>query len=247
MAVDITYNSDILALYQTFYTNKQVDLTESLAWLIADEKSMGNSEEQSNLIVHLANFYFDVIEALRYKITGNYFLPSKDALQAMYDELYLYGLGNFAQAIYWSSSEYNATLVHTLAFYDGTWGQGSKSRDDSCTRPYRTFISSIIYALRDIGPGGGYIFAIDGDTYYEAAVEDESAVQPWSNVQSTAVTGTDTILESGEANTALIIAQVNHTLSAASICYAITYTDYIDWLTDDEAAIILSKRTILEY
>lgn len=65
MAVTITYNSDLKALYQSFYSAKKIDLTESLAWLINDEKSKGVSEEQVNLIILLANFYFDVIEVLR--------------------------------------------------------------------------------------------------------------------------------------------------------------------------------------
>jgi len=65
MGMTITFNPNILSLYQTFYNNKQVDLTESLAWMINDEKSMGASEEQGNMIVHLAYFYFEVIELLR--------------------------------------------------------------------------------------------------------------------------------------------------------------------------------------
>lgn len=72
MAITIRFNSDILALYQAFYTAKQVDLLESLAWLINDEKSMGTSEEQGNMIVHLAHFYFEVIEALRQDINPSW-------------------------------------------------------------------------------------------------------------------------------------------------------------------------------
>lgn len=64
----ITFNPNILSLYQTFYTAKTVDLTESLAWLIANEKSFGSSEEQGNLIIHLAHFYFEVIELLEQTI-----------------------------------------------------------------------------------------------------------------------------------------------------------------------------------
>jgi hypothetical protein len=65
MAITITYNSNLKLLYQTFYSAKKVDLTESLAWLINDEKSMGVSEEQVNLIILLAHFYFDAIKVLR--------------------------------------------------------------------------------------------------------------------------------------------------------------------------------------
>ena len=65
MAVTINFNSNLLSLYQTFYTARKVDLTESLAWLINDEKSIGTSEEQVILILLLANFYFDAIKVLR--------------------------------------------------------------------------------------------------------------------------------------------------------------------------------------
>ena len=68
MGVEIRYNSDILALFQSFYTNKETDLIESLAWLIADEKSFGTSREQGEMIVYLAHFYFEVIESLRQDI-----------------------------------------------------------------------------------------------------------------------------------------------------------------------------------
>lgn len=60
-----TYNPNVLALYSSFYTAKQVDLVESLAWLIMDEKSMGISEEHVTLINHLAHFYFEAIQTLR--------------------------------------------------------------------------------------------------------------------------------------------------------------------------------------
>lgn len=60
-----TFTSDILTLYQTFYNNKQVDLTESLAWLIANEKSMGISEDQMQFVSHLAHFYFEVLGSVR--------------------------------------------------------------------------------------------------------------------------------------------------------------------------------------
>lgn len=86
MAVTITYNPNILSLYQTFYTNKQVDLTESLAWLIVDEKSFGTSEEQGSMIIHLAHFYFEVIQLLRQVNTPTW--EYIDWLtQAEYDEI----------------------------------------------------------------------------------------------------------------------------------------------------------------
>lgn len=72
MAIVITYNPDIFSIYQTFYTAKKVDLMESLAWLAADEKSMGVSQEQGNLIVQLAQFYFTIIQLLNQTINQNW-------------------------------------------------------------------------------------------------------------------------------------------------------------------------------
>lgn len=68
----ITFTSDVLTLYQTFYTNKKVDLTESLAWLIANEKSMGISEDQMQFVLHLAHFYFEVLGSVRLSFDTNW-------------------------------------------------------------------------------------------------------------------------------------------------------------------------------
>ena len=68
MAISITYNPNLYALYQIFYDTKFVDLVESLAWLINDEKSQGVSEEQGNLIVLFAHFYFNAIQTLEQNI-----------------------------------------------------------------------------------------------------------------------------------------------------------------------------------
>ena len=72
MAVEIRYNPNVLSLFQTFYTNKETDLLESLTWLINEEKSFGNTKEQGNMIVHLAHFYFEVIELLRQSIVSTW-------------------------------------------------------------------------------------------------------------------------------------------------------------------------------
>ena len=65
MAVGITFNSDVKILFQTFFSNRQVDYSESLAWVVNDEKSMGVSDEQVTLILLLAHFYFSAICTLR--------------------------------------------------------------------------------------------------------------------------------------------------------------------------------------
>lgn len=72
MAVIVTFNPNIYSIYQTFYSTKQTDLIESLAWLSNDERSMGVSEEQATLIKYLAQFYFTVIQLLNQTINPSW-------------------------------------------------------------------------------------------------------------------------------------------------------------------------------
>lgn len=86
MAVSITYNSDLYSLFYSYYSFRESDLMESLAWLMNDEKNMGTSEEQSTLIKYLAQYYFFAI----YQMNLN-FNPSWTYLdwltQAEYDTI----------------------------------------------------------------------------------------------------------------------------------------------------------------
>lgn len=61
MAVAITYNPNIYSLFNSYFDYRKDDLIESLVWLKNDEKNMGVSEEQRNLIRYLAHFYFFAI------------------------------------------------------------------------------------------------------------------------------------------------------------------------------------------
>jgi hypothetical protein len=95
-------------------------------------------------------------------------------------------------------------------------------------RASRDFISTTVYALRDIGQAGGWIYYIESlgggsYKYYECAITDikvsgSVVTRAWSNVTGSAVTGTGTAVGTGKANTLLIIAQPMQTASAAKMC-----------------------------
>jgi uncharacterized protein (TIGR02145 family) len=150
----------------------------------------------------------------------DYFLPSLDELDAMYDNLYLFGVGGFIASIYWCSSEQGISWARIINFSTGatSWSaKGSILRVRAC----RSFSDAVgAYALRDVGPAGGLIFYIDGlgTTYYEAAPSDQSAGHAWSNITGVAIGTTSIIIGEGQNNTNEIIAQAGHIDSAAKLC-----------------------------
>jgi hypothetical protein len=82
----------------------------------------------------------------------------------------------------------------------------------------------------DPGPAGGWIYYIDGTTYYEAAPENANTTSViWSNITNITV-GTN--LTDGETNTASIISQPGHITSAAQLC-----VDYFTTVTGQTGGI----------
>ena len=155
----------------------------------------------------------------------DWFLPSKDEMQAIHDNLQIYGFGNFVYGVYYyCSSEYSFTNAWGCRINtDADWGSGGKDYSDMYVRAIRKFTAGIgVYSLRDTGPAGGLIFYIDGITYYECALEDVSSGNIWSNVLN--VVGTSTNIGEGQNNTNLILAQAGFTTGAAKDCddYEIT-------------------------
>ena len=97
-------------------------------------KGMYNSGMILNFHDTLPNFYTNPIvcdatnngtvaakQALAYQINGakDWFLPTYYELLLLYTNLHLQNLGNFSNAIYWSSTENDATTVRSLDFSDG--------------------------------------------------------------------------------------------------------------------------------
>ncbi len=77
------------------------------------------------------------------KVYDDWFLPSKDELALMYDNLKVKGLGSFVGDCYWSSSESSyGTTAGIQSFYSNV--QGFNDRDGSYSvRPIRAFIECI--------------------------------------------------------------------------------------------------------
>jgi hypothetical protein len=149
-------------------------------------------------------------------IFADWFLPSKDELITMYDELHLNSIGNFSLGNYWTSSEYD--LNRTWSIYFHLHGEAAFAKTNTFyVRACRAFTSATVYSLRDIGPAGGYIFWKSGNDYLEAAPSNCNP-STWSNITGIAVTGTGTAIGTGQANTTAIINQALHTTSAAKLC-----------------------------
>jgi uncharacterized protein (TIGR02145 family) len=158
---------------------------------------------------------------------SDWFLPSQDELLLMLTNLHLHGVGNFTILNYWSSSEapdyagYPAAWV--VAFPSGFVYQLYKSIGANAgVRACRSFTTTDIYALRDIGPAGGWIFHIIDNgggsfTYFEVSPSADENIFNWSNIDTNIGT-TGTTVGTGQANTIAIIGQVGHTGSAAKLC-----------------------------
>lgn len=157
---------------------------------------------------------------LKKTLFNDWYLPSRDELHKIKLELYDYGVGTYEPISYWSSSQELPEYAYVENFVAGFQAAESKSYLDKFM-PVRDFISSEVFALRSIGPAGGYIFwSVDnGDgtyTYYEATKR-HMIPNKWSNV-ITSVSSTSTLIGTGKSNTLKIIAQVGHILSAANDC-----------------------------
>jgi hypothetical protein len=104
---------------------------------------------------------------------------------------------------------------------------------DGSTKVY-TVTVILTYKLRDTGPAGGLVFYdkgsySDGWRYLEAALTSLPPIggTGWSNVYNVLV-GTGEAIDAGKTNTFNIIAQPNHTGSAAKLC-SIQTTGGNDW------------------
>ena len=110
-------------------------------------------------------------------------------------------------------------------------------------RSARIFTDSIgAYNVGDVGPSGGWIFNVDGTSYYECAPVDPGNWNngAWSDVFSTLVGTTSAIVGAGPDNTADIVNQPGCTYGAA-----LTSNNLIVDLTTPTCMIKLTNGDIL--
>ena len=162
---------------------------------------------------------------------SDWYLPGIISLSLMWANLHnIYGVGNFADDFYWSSSEDitedglghdSDSQAHFINFTTGAQYWDNKSGTYR-VRACRSFTAAIgAYDLKDIGPGGGYVFYYDGlGNYIEAHPSDQSASAAYSDVDTTEIgdTAQSVNVHGGLTNTAAIIGQIGHTASAAKLC-----------------------------
>jgi uncharacterized protein (TIGR02145 family) len=160
---------------------------------------------------------------------NDWFLPSIEELQKIQLDIAGESVGNFITtpgSYYASSTEIDSTTAYQQGMdSDVNTYSYLKSDGSQLVRAVRSFTSTDVYSLRDIGPAGGWIFEkIDnGDgtyLYYETAPADQSGGMAWSNIINVeiGITAQGSAIGTGKANTLAIIGQVGHTNSAAKVC-----------------------------
>jgi hypothetical protein len=167
---------------------------------------------------------------------STYFLPSKDEMDAMLDELDMNGLGEFTRAFYayWTSSHqggesagpyYAGWSVEEWIFGYNLDPEDGQEFDALNVRPIRYFdhTNDTDFPLQTLMPSGGYIFYIDdigGGEYrhYECAPTDIEGSK-WYNPLTpvyTPILGDG--IGAGLDNTNEIVNSAGHTYSSANDC-----------------------------
>ena len=107
----------------------------------ADGTSLGTGNANTHEILnscHASGIAAGICVALDQEGYQDWFLPSKDELKLMYNNLHLAHLGNFSNLAYWSSTEMTSVFAWQIAFNSGIV-QGASKTTPSAVRAIRAF------------------------------------------------------------------------------------------------------------
>ena len=110
-------------------------------WLNASGTDIGTGKLNTDVIVNECaeiNTAAKVANAYALNNFDDWFLPSKDELDAMYTNLHLADLGDFSNGTYWSSSEYGIGTAFLQHFGFG-WQDSDDKDGTSMVRAVRAF------------------------------------------------------------------------------------------------------------
>ena len=150
-----TYAGGLIAYLNTTTGNgfvaATIDQSSSLIWdpnqpagsgTVGTNTAIGNGPINTTAIVNTigaGNYAAQICNDLVLNSFSDWFLPSKDELTQIYNNIHLKGLGNFQNSSYWSSSETNtATIIWYRKFDTGQEGMGGSEQLFS-VRAARTF------------------------------------------------------------------------------------------------------------
>jgi len=116
-----------------------------------------------------------------------------------------------------------------------------------------TIKSTTSYALRDIGPAGGYIFYdkgyySSGWRYLEAAPVSTESYKKWGIHDGIWIGATEMGIGTGQDNTTKIVTYLNsqgETGYAAQLCDALVYGGYSDWFLPSRSELRLMWENLL--
>jgi curli biogenesis system outer membrane secretion channel CsgG len=120
-------------------------------WVNGTETAVGTGKRNTEAIVIFltkageSETAAQFCSEIEYGGYDDWFLPSKDELNLMYQNLKLKGLGRFSGGLYWSSSEYYGNIWHCAYFQRFSDGiqynnDGIENKNNAlCVRPVRAF------------------------------------------------------------------------------------------------------------
>ena len=138
----------------------------------ATATSIGSGLQNTNTIITAQGVGNYAATAAKNYTQGGYkdwFLPSRDELNLIYQNLKVKGLGNLNNDFYWSSSEFNINAAYRQVFTNqGGVDAGWKYFTNGAVRPVRAFVGEKLKVKWSTGDTTNYIMVSPGQTtkYY---------------------------------------------------------------------------------